>query len=97
MTIARTIVREMFMPAYFAAPGLRPTARNSNPVVDRNRSQLTIAATMRARMKPQWTRRPSMSGGSVADGRTFWLIGSSRPGRWKPSVLRTSMTTWYEM
>ena len=47
ITIDRTVDQAMLMPAYRAADGLRPTARNSNPFVERKRNQLTtMAATM---------------------------------------------------
>ena len=72
----------MFIPAYRAPDGLRPTARNSKPRVDRNRSHETSAAASRASTKPQFTRSPSISGGITADGSTIGETGSLRPGRW---------------
>ena len=80
--IVSTRVREMLMPAQRAPTGLRPTARNSNPSVDRNSSHETNRAARSARMNPQFIRSPSISGGMVAAGSTIGDTGSLRPGRW---------------
>ncbi len=72
----------MLMPAYRAAEGLSPTARNSNPRVERNRSHETNAAATRARANAQLTRNPSMIGGITEPGSTIGETGSLRPGRW---------------
>src|SRR3990170_4970912 len=80
--MAMIVDAAMLMPAYRAAVGLKPTARNSNPLVERNRSHDTASAAARPRTKPQLARRPSMSGGYQDDASVTFEIGSKRPSRW---------------
>ena len=58
MTIDKTIVRLLLIPAYSEAKGFKPTERTSNPkVVFFINSQTKISA-MIAKNKPEFTREP---------------------------------------
>src|SRR3970040_245622 len=82
--IARIVDPAMLMPAYRAAEGLKPTARNSKPLVERNRSHDTANTAASPRKKPQFARSPSMSGGYQDDASVTFEIGSLRPSGSRP-------------
>ena len=80
------------MPAYRAALGLAPTARNSKPVLVRKSSHQMNAAAPSARNSPRCTfiagSSQASSAGSWALSSTVLEIGSLRPSRWNSVVFR---------
>ena len=75
----------MLMPAYRAADGLRPTARNSKPLVERKRSHdtTTSGGEQRQDQAPVRAQARSKSSGQCAVG----LDDLARSGRSRPGAL----------
>ena len=89
MTITMVSARFTLMPAVRAALGLAPTARNSNPMVERSSSHQTKASGPQGQQEPEV--QPVLAAQDLGQMRavaaTGGLSGSSRPGRWKASLV----------